>query len=425
MAHTPTSHPIVIVGAGLAGLACARYLCGSGRRVTVLEASDTIGGRVRTDDVEGFRLDRGFQVLFTAYPELRRLIDLQTLRPGRFLAGALVRVGGRLHRVLDPYRSPLSAFEGLMAPVGSLGDKLRVTRLRRRALGMSLDEIFAMSERSVADELEALGFSTAIVERFFSPFLGGIFLDTSLSTTNRMLYFVYRMLAEGDTVLPEGGMGSLSRAVAAPLPPRAVRVGARVSSLERRDGRATGVVLESGERVAASAVVVATDPEQAARLCETPLRYTRRSVTCVYFAAAQPPIREPLLVLDGEGRGPVVNLAVPSLVAAGYAPAGQHLVSTTVVGEAPGDDTVLEQRVRAHMGEWFGEREVAGWRALRTYRIHWAQFAQPPGVLEPPERPVASSAGVFVCGDHVENASINGALHSGWRAAEAVMQELG
>jgi phytoene dehydrogenase-like protein len=427
-----SSPPVVIVGAGLSGLNCARELAGAGVPVLVLEAEDGVGGRVRTDEVDGFRLDRGFQVFFTAYPAARRVLDYDRLRLRRFRPGALVRANGAFHRVLDPIRSPADALAGLLAPVGTLGDKLRVLTLRRRALATPVAEIFEAPERPIHEELRRLGFSERIVSRFFRPFLGGIFLDPDLATSSRLLYFVYRMLSEGDTTLPEGGMGRIPEQLAAALPPGTVQLNTRVAGLRREGERVTGVTLAGGEVLPARAVVVATNVADAASLTGAPHVPAPRGVVCMYFAARRAPVKEPLLVLDGEARGPVLNLCVPSVVAAGYAPAGWHLVSATVVAgadhraraawsESAGGDAGLEQAIRAQLSDWFGAAVVAEWRVLRTYRIPWAQFDQSPGRLQPGGRPVERGPGLFVCGDHVENASINGALHAGARAGAAVL----
>ena len=419
------SHPVVIVGAGLAGLACARVLHAAGVRSVVLDASDAVGGRVRTDELDGFKLDRGFQVFLTAYPEARQVLDYDALQLRRFTPGALVRVEGKFHKVVDPFRAPLAALGGILSPVGTFGDKLKVLTLRQKALSRSPEEIFAAPERSISDELTAEGFSNGIVRRFFRPFLGGIFLDPSLSTSSRMLYFVFRMLAEGDTAVPATGMGAIPAQIAAGLPAESFRLGTRVSGIRRHDERAGAVVLDSGAVIQARAVVVATDVEQAATLTGSDLRVAARSVSCVYFDAPASPVGEPILVLDGEARGPVLNLAVMSDVAPGYAPPGRHLVSTVVVGSPSLSDGALEHGIRMQLSDWYGSDAVSRWRHLRTYRIPWAQYDQSPGILEPAQRPVRRGAGLYVCGDHVENASINGALLAGRRAAEAVLADLG
>ena len=179
--------------------------------------------------------------------------------------------------------------------------------------------------------------------------------------------------------------------------------------------------LESGETIGADAVVIATEGPEAARLAALPVPGSR-PVTCLYFAAERAPIAEPLLVLDGDGTGPVNNLCFPTQVAPGYGPAGATLVSASVVGGAAGDagDAALEAAVRKQMAGWFGD-EVRGWRHLRTYHIRHAQPEQRPGALEPVERAVRLESGLFVCGDHRDTASLHGAMLSGRRAAEAIL----
>ncbi len=215
--------------------------------MVIVEADDGVGGRIRTDVVEGFRLDRGFQVFFTAYPEARRVLDYDALDLRPFRPGALVRADGSFHKVLDPFRAPIEALGGVRAPVGTIGDKLRVLLLRQRALSQSIEAIFRTPERPIREELAALGFSTTMVDRFFRPFLGGIFLDPDLNTTSRMLYFVYRMLSEGQTVVPAQGMGAIPEQLASSLPEGSVRLRTRVCGIKRRDQAVTGVILERGD----------------------------------------------------------------------------------------------------------------------------------------------------------------------------------
>jgi len=408
------------VGAGLAGLACTRILVRAGVSVAVLEASDDVGGRVRTDVVEGFRLDRGFQVFFTAYPEARAVLDYAALELRAFAPGALVRIDGRFHTVTDPLRRPLAALAGLLAPVGTLRDKLNTLRLRRQVLSGSLESLFAAPEQTTQAALKDIGFSDRMVDRFFRPFFGGIFLGRDLTTSSRMLRFVYRMLAAGDTALPADGMGAIPRQLAAALPKGTVRLHSRVTAIEP-EADSVRIHLEGGAGWRAGTVVVATEGDTAAALTGAFPAPKPRPVACLYFAAERPPLDAPLLILDGEGRGPVTTLAVPSAVQPAYAPAGAHLISATVLGPLRESDAELEARVRSHLADWFGAAPVARWRRLRTYRIPFAQFDQSPGVLEPAQRPVRLGPRLFVCGDHVENASINGAMASGRRAAEAVL----
>lgn len=419
----PTTHgrepttDVVVVGAGLAGLACARELHARGLDVTVLEASDGVGGRVRTDALDGFLLDRGFQVLLTAYPEARRVLDLPALGLHAFQPGALVRTGGGFGRVADPLRRPADLPATLAAPVGSLLDKLRIGLLRQQVRSGTLEELWERPETTTDEALRRRGFSARMRSTFFRPFLGGVLLDEALGTSSRQFEFVLRMFSAGDSVLPAHGIGAIPEQLAGGLPPGTVAL--------RRAVRAVApdrVELTDGSEVRASAVVVATDGPAAAALLDEIEEPPSRGVACVYFAAERPPVDEPVLVLDGDRTGPVNNLCVPSVVAPGYAPAGAALVSASVL---PAHDagTGLEDAVRAQLRGWFGA-QVDAWRHLRTYRIPHAQPGQDPPALAHPRRPVRLHSGVYVCGDHRDNASIDGALVSGRRTAETVAADL-
>ncbi|MEM7587058.1 MAG: NAD(P)/FAD-dependent oxidoreductase [Acidobacteriota bacterium] len=404
----------LIVGAGLAGLSCAVHLHRSGFGVKVLEASDGIGGRVRTDRVEGFLLDRGFQVLLTAYPECQRMLDYRALDLKPFFPGALVRLNGRFHRVADPWLRPLAGVAGAFSPVGSLTDKLRVARLRRRLLATPLDEVFRRPEKTTAQALADEGFSDAMVERFFRPFLGGIFLESKLETSSRMFEFVFKMFSSGDTALPSRGMQQIPEQLASQLPEGTVETGRRVVELDGRTLR-----LADGETLTAPIVVLASDAAAAAELLPEVSNPAWCATTSLYFAAPKAPIELPILVLNGDGSGPINNLCIPSRVSPHYAPAGQELVCVSVVDDARQGDE-LEQAVRGQLRTYFGD-QIDAWRHLRSDVISHALPAQAPPALEPAERPVQVRPGLYLCGDYRDNASINGAMVSGRRAAEAIV----
>jgi phytoene dehydrogenase-like protein len=308
---------VIVIGAGLAGLCCALRLQQGGLSVSVLEASDGVGGRVRTDRVEGFLLDRGFQVLLTGYPEAQRVLDYQALGLHSFYPGALVRFGGRFERVADPWRRPLDAGKTLLSSIGTLTDKLHVSRLRARILAGSLEDLFLRPETTALEALRKAGFSEKMIDRFFRPFLGGIFFDPELGFSSRMFEFIFRMIAQGDTALPAGGMGSIPEQIASHLFPGALRLCTRVDSLARE-----GVTLASGERITSRVLVIATEGTEAARLLGEK-QPASRPTTTQYFAAEKSPLSEPVLVLNGEGKGPVNSLCVSSVIAPSYAPSSR------------------------------------------------------------------------------------------------------
>lgn len=408
------SEPIIVIGGGLAGLSCANHLHRAGQDCLVLEASDAVGGRVRTDLVDDFRLDRGFQVLLTAYPEAVRQLDYAALDLCSFRPGALIRTDHRFELLADPWRRPQDAWRTLMAGVGSFGDKLRIASLRWSSGRGQIDALFQRPDRPTSDELQRRGFSAGMIEQFFRPFLGGVFLDPDLETSCRMLYFVFRMFSRGDTALPALGMGAIPQQLASRLPAEVIRLRAAVRAIGDRR-----VELASGESIGASQIVIAADQPHAGELVpELVPQRAPRSVRCVYFAAPEPPITEPLLVLNGKA-GLVNNLCVPNLVAPAYAPAGQALISATVL-RSKLDDEALPSAVQAELRGWFGSG-VDHWRHLRTYAIPSALPNQSTPAFNPPQRVGSLRPGVVVCGDHRVNGSIQGALESGRLAAEQVL----
>jgi hypothetical protein len=271
---------VVIVGAGLAGLCCARQLVGAVLRPVILEASDGVGGRIRTDIVDGFRLDRGFQVFLTSYPEARAVLNYEALKLRAFRPGACIRYGGHFYRLADPWRHPWAGLRSIFSPIGTLADKLRVARLRSRTLAGTLEDRFRDPETTTLQGLRDEGFSESMIERFFRPFLGGIFLERELQTSSRMFRFVFRMFSQGDACLPSDGMEAIPRQIASQLPEGTIRLGTRVAGVE--PGR---VRLENGDALDARAVVVATDGPTAVHLLGEKQTASGQAVTCLYFAA--------------------------------------------------------------------------------------------------------------------------------------------
>ena len=413
----PSSADVIIVGAGLAGLCCARELQVKGISFQILEASDGIGGRVRTDTMDGFLLDRGFQVLLTAYPEAKRALDCARLELKPFIPGVISWYAGRMNRLVDPWRTGGSWKAAWQSEFGTLMDMLLVARLRSRLRRSSIEQIFQRPDRSTREALAVEGFSNVMIHRFFRPLIGGILLDGELKSSSRMFEFVLKMMSEGDAALPARGMGVIPAQLAEKFPAGTVRLNASVEALHENELRLAG-----GETLRARAIVIAADGPSAAHLVGE-VEPASRSVTCFYYAADEPPVAEPILVLNGDGAGPVNNFAVISRVAPAYAPAGKHLVSAAVLGTHQLTDVQLGGFIVAQMKSWFG-KIASTWRFLRSYRIVHAQPQQYPGALEPPQRPVRIRPGVYTCGDHRDNASINGALASGRRAAEAVVSDL-
>lgn len=405
---------VLIIGGGLAGLACAVRLQEAGMKPLILEASDDVGGRVRTDAVDGFRLDRGFQVYLDAYPESGKFLDLPRLDLRPFKPGALVYRDGRLHRVMDVFRDPRHLLASALAPVGSLSDKLRVAALKWRISRSTLADIGAREDLTTETYLRRAGFSRRMIDVFFRSFYGGIFLERDLRTSSRMFEFTFKMFSRGSATLPAQGMQEIPRQLASRLPTDAIRRGARVT--EVRPGKIT---LASGECLKGNAIVVASDATTAARFI--PGLVTKapewRAVTGLYFAAEESPLREAIIALNGTGLGLVNNVCVLSDVAPGYAPPDQALISISVLGVPVIPD--LEGQIITELEPWFGP-EVRDWCHLRTERIERAlpEQAVIKGAPGPCYREID---GIFVCGDHLTSASIEGAILSGLSTADALL----
>jgi protoporphyrinogen oxidase len=404
---------VLIIGAGLAGLSCARRLLAAGVSFRILEASNGIGGRVRTDRCEGFLLDRGFQALLTAYPEARRQLDYDRLDLYLFDHGARIELDGGSCRVADPVRHPRHALSTLSAPVGSLADKWKVMRLSARLRNRGVEHIFSRPEFTALQILKRRGFSNLMIDRFFRPLCGGIFLDPQLSFSSRMLDFLLKMLAAGEMALPGRGMQAIPEQLAETLPAGSIRLDSRVHSVTR------GLVrLLSGETLRAEKIVVATEAPAAIELGLALDTVRSRGVTCLYFAAPAPPVSGPVLVLNG-GRGPINHLCVVSEVAPAYAPAGRSLVSVTVLGIPSREPENLHAPVREHLKRMYG-RPVAEWKLLQAYAIPHALPAWEPKTGSQPAR---LEPELYVCGDHRATPSLQGAMESGRRAAEELLND--
>jgi phytoene dehydrogenase-like protein len=408
----PGRAEVVIVGAGLAGMAAARVLRCAGRQVVVLEASDDVGGRVRTDIVEGFRLDRGFQVLLTGYPEIGTQFDVKALNLQAFDPGALVWDGTRFNTVGDPFRQPSTLPASIMARVGTPLDKLRIVRLRRRLLAADPVALLRKPDQTVQQALEVAGFSAAMIKTFFRPLLGGIQLDPRLASSSRFFEVLFRTLAIGDSAVPALGMGELSRQFGAPLRDR-IWLDTPVGSIV---GNTIATV--DGRTVDADRVVIATDGPAAATLVGIP-SVASRPVTSVWFAADRAPTSSKMIVLNGSGTGQTLNVAVMTNVASDYSTSGQSVI----VASCPGVlDPVVEPLVRSELRIWWGD-VVDSWRHLRTDAIAHGQPDHVPPTS--PKQRVHLEGNLFICGDHRDTGSIQGALFSGRRCGEAVLQSLG
>ncbi|MGW8888112.1 NAD(P)/FAD-dependent oxidoreductase [Streptomyces sp. NPDC055749] len=400
----------IVVGAGLAGIACALDLVRAGLRVEVLEASDGVGGRMRTDRRDGFLLDRGFQVFNTAYPQVKRRLALRDLRLRPFTPGVLAQTSTGQVRITDPTRRPGEAASLLPGRVLSARDLTALATLTARDVLLPADALKRLPDRATSAALTRAGLSSRAVDDLLRPFLAGVFLEDELATSARYFHMVWRSMARGTLCLPAEGIGAVPEQLAAGLPDGTLRLETPVSAVTD-----TGVLLQDGGERPAALVVVATDGATAARLLPGLPAPEGRTVTTYYHATGTSPLAEPTLVVD---TGPVVlNTCVLSEVTPTYAPPGTALVSTSVLG---GDRPGREDAVRGRLSELYGA-DTSTWTSVATYTVHDALPAMPPPW--PLSRTTRYAPDRYVCGDHRATGSVQGALASGTRAAREVLAD--
>ena len=428
---------VVVVGGGLAGLVAARHLAGADVDVHLFERRGEVGGRVRTRRREGFTLDRGFQVLFTAYPAARRELDLDALDLRTFEPGAVLARPGSRSVLADPLRDPGSLVESIRNDEVTTSDKLRVLRMawtcRRRDRGT----IFPGPARSIEAYLRQAGFSRSFVENFAAPFYGGITLDRSLSTAAPVFEYTFKALAEGDIAVPAAGMGSIpvQLADAARRAGARIETGAEVTVVEigethggdpataTTDDQGGVTVAVGGETVEADAAVVATDPPTARGLTGVDSIPTEGRGCVTQYVSL------PSGIDLGIGRTLLLNLggaepnhvAPMSAVAPEFAPDGRQLLAATFLGRPEAEDDVLASRTRAALSSWYPSVDFGDLRAVHTERVPFAQFDQPPGVHPRLPGPDAPEGPVYLAGDYTRWSAIQGALESGRRAAAAAL----
>lgn len=393
---------VVVVGAGLAGLAAAVRLSQAGVNVEVHEAGDAVGGRLRTDRVDGLLLDRGFQVFNPAYPEARRVLDLKALNLQSFTAGVLVSTDNHTLRLGDPRRVPKWAISSLLAP----GSPLAKARLLAYALRVSRGDGHSLTtapDVSAEAALRAAGVSGPLLDSVLRPFLAGVVGEVELATSRRFVDLVLRTFVRGTPAVPAAGMQAIPEQLARLLAPGTVLTGRRVDDV-------------AALRRTVRAVVVAADPVTAAALLPALKRPVMNPLTTFYHLAPAPPTSEKAIVVDGTVRGPVVNSVVLSNVAPTYAP-GRVLVSSTALGTwSAGDDA----EIRACLARLYAV-DTARWELAAAYPLpHALPSVRPPLDVR---QPVSLGDGVFVAGDWRDTASQQGALVSGRRAADAVLEE--
>jgi phytoene dehydrogenase-like protein len=438
----------LIIGSGLAGLTCAKVLIDHGiRDFYLLEKTEKPGGRVCTDRVEGFYLDRGFQVLFTAYPMVQKHLDLQQLEVRAYRPGAVLVKAGRSFCIGDPFRDLASLGSSLTNPLLPFIDKLRILQLRFRLWQTDAQAILQEPDLSTEKFVQQFGFSQSTFQHFLQPFYRGILLDPNLETSARLFKFYFKMLSEGEIVTPRLGMGQISEQLARILDPGQIRYHHPVKKIligdqsipgslgGSSDESVQGVELQNGEILKADWIVCAVDLPalrelfpQGSQYLPTSLPDGSWSVVCLYFAGVVSLTKGAYIHLNATGQGWINSCVQLTQVSPDLAPEGQHLYSVVSLGNPAMSDEDLIHACHQELQQWFPgyspEYLTKNLRCLCLYRIPFAQFAQPPGIQDYLPDGSTPIQNLIYAGEYTHQSSIEGAMRSGESAAYRVLDLL-
>lgn len=404
----------VIIGGGISGLTCAKYLNERGMSFVILEGSDALGGRVRTDMVEGFRLDRGFQVLLSNYAEARKILNYSDLDLRNFASGALIRTRKGFMKLENPFKNRRAYFSMAFSPVGSFSDKLKINKFAKYVADIPDEKLFEMTDTDTLRFLKDYGWSKQIINQFFKPFFGGVFLENDLSTSSNLFHFVFKQFFKGDIALPSEGIQSIPEQISAMIPKEQIRLNAFVKHIEDNQ-----VFLDSGEILTADRIVIASDPHTASNLLREDKAYEYQINTCTYFSAEYSPLKgQKFLTLNPDRKSVVHNLCVPTDITPTYGAAGKALISVSTQGLDKIDERNHISRIKRELYDWFGA-QVNVWKHLRTYHLPEALVKFPAGTQK---QALKLDENLYRCGDYLAYPSLNAAMQTGREVAEMISE---
>lgn len=403
----------IIIGAGISGLVAAIELEKAGYAPTILEASNTVGGRVKTTDYDGIPLDHGFQVLLTDYPEAQAYLDYKELDLLRFSPGSVIYKQGKAQRIGDPQRDFSFALSTLLADVGTLRDKILILRLSRKLKTKSLEHIFSEAEKSTLQYLKDVGFSSKIIENFFQPFFAGIFLEDRLDTSSRMFEFVYKMFSTGNASIPSNGIETIPKQLASKLLKTTIRLNTPVERIENLN-----IILKNGEILNADSILIATDPSAVISNYQKPA-VEWKSCYNFYFKTETPRLKETIIGLLPGANTLVNNFHFLNDVF-GSKP-NHNILSVTVVNSQGISQDEMVSNVRKELQELCN---IKADELIASFHIKKALPNICDLVYEPTLEEVRLTKGIYTCGDHLANGSLNAAMASGRVAARKIAADL-
>lgn len=407
-------YKIHIIGAGISGLIAATVLEKNGFSPIIIEATERVGGRVKTDKVSDYQLDHGFQVLLTAYPTAKKYLNYETLELQKFLPGASIFKNGKQEIIGDPIRDISLLFSTLFANIGTFTDKLKILKLNSKLKKKNIAQIFSEKEQSTVSYLEDLGFSSRIIDDFFTPFFSGIFLENKLETSSRMFEFVYKMFGEGDASIPKGGMEEIPKQLLGNLETTTFKYATKVSSIQ--DGE---ILLDSGEKLKSDYTIVATEPSKLIKNLKN--KSTEwQSCDTLYFETEKRVIKKPIIGLISGNDAIINNLFYHTSLETKLNP-NKELLSVTIVNNQNLPDEKLVERVQRELNQYCG---ITSSKFIKHYNIPMSlpKLNDLQYDTLPADTRVTSS--IFLAGDLQLNGSLNAAMKSGERAAQGVIETL-
>ncbi len=411
---------IVIAGAGVAGLSAGVYLQQLGyTNILFIEASDRVGGRMKTEHVDGFTLDKGFHTFFTAYPYASELLDYSALDLKYFDSGALVLRNSSILKIKDPYRHPWSVFSMLFSGLGSLGDKLNMLKRRLEIRRMSENQIFEKFEVKTSSILRKKKYSNLLIKNFFNPIFSAIFLDNNLTTSRRVFDYTFKMLIEGRVAIPAKGIEAIPKQLASHFGPQNFMFNKKVVAYEKKK-----ITLDTNESLNADLLIVATEHNSLfAKLNNLPIKNDHRSSTCLYFSATKKPFVSRMVCVNANDPKLVSSVTVLTNIHKGHAPQGKELIAVNLNGFARADDDELESEVKFELTKTFG-KSVGTWQLLKVYRIDYAIPNQNFVLGRRQINDMMIGESTYVCGDHLLYGSMNAAIKSSKNLVEIIHKNL-
>jgi len=407
-------YKIHIVGAGISGLIAAQVLENHGYHPVVIEATDRAGGRVKTDLVNGYQLDQGFQVLLTSYPAAQKYLDFESLDLQLILPGASIFKNSTQKIIGDPLKKISLLLPTLLSGIGSFSDKLKILKLNNKLKKKTLSEIFADKEQSTLAYLKDFGFSNEIIKDFFKPFFSGIFLESKLETSSRMFEFIYKMFGEGYAALPKAGMESIPKQLSQNLKHTLFKFNTKVTAIKDKE-----LTLEDNTKLESHFTIIATDAHQLlANLKNQSTEW--KSCDTLYFESKDRIIKKQLIGLIPNEGALINNIFYHTSLATASSP-DKELLSATVIDNQNLDNETLIERVKGELKAYCG---IADCTFIKHYKIPRAlpNLTNVQNEMLPSETRLTTS--VFLAGDTQLNGSLNAAMISGERAALGLIENM-